>query len=444
MFDTIFTTVSSVTKRLKVYNPYKNPIRIDKIMLAGGKSSPYRINVDGIPGDATEVIIPSKDSIYIFIEVTIDQGNQNTPFIVEDSILFFHNNKTQKVMLVAWGQDAVYYTPNQYIPGLPPFRIIECNTTWTPAKPIVIYGYAVVDSNCTLTIQAGTTIYFHKGSGLWVYRGGRLIATGSKDNPIVFRNDRLDHQYDDIPGQWDRIWINESSQDHILEYVQIRNSFIGLQAETLPFGNDADNVSANALLLKNLRIEHTTVAGILARNYRITGGNVLIADNGQYALLITGGGTYDFTHTTIANYWTHSTRNTPSVFITNEYTDLYGNTHANFTPQFIFKNGIITGSIEKEFDIKAKTGGNIDFQLYHSLIKTTASLSSGISVNNSINPAGAIFTDYAQYNFHLTSSSPAINLGNLSYAQPDWINDLDQNNRTTDGQPDAGCYEYVP
>ena len=50
LFDTVFTTVGSVTKRFKVYNNNASPIRIDEIELMGGEDSPFRINFDGVPG----------------------------------------------------------------------------------------------------------------------------------------------------------------------------------------------------------------------------------------------------------------------------------------------------------------------------------------------------------------------------------------------------------
>ena len=64
-----------------------------------------------------------------------------------------------------------------------------------------MYGRIIVETGCQLTIEPGTNIYGHDGSGIWV-RGGTLIAQGNLDNPIVFQGDRLDDLYDDEPGQW--------------------------------------------------------------------------------------------------------------------------------------------------------------------------------------------------------------------------------------------------
>ena len=49
LFDTIFTTVGSVTKRFTVRNDNDQAVRVN-ITLEGGTPSPFRINVDGASG----------------------------------------------------------------------------------------------------------------------------------------------------------------------------------------------------------------------------------------------------------------------------------------------------------------------------------------------------------------------------------------------------------
>jgi len=49
-FDTVFTSVGSVTKRMLVYNENNSKLMISSISLAGGNKSNFTINVDGAPG----------------------------------------------------------------------------------------------------------------------------------------------------------------------------------------------------------------------------------------------------------------------------------------------------------------------------------------------------------------------------------------------------------
>ncbi|MBM3410735.1 MAG: hypothetical protein FJY18_03780, partial [Bacteroidetes bacterium] len=99
LFDTLLVGAGSITKRFKIYNDEGRNILIDEVYLAGRKQSggsAYRININGIPANAlTEVELRARDSLYIFVEVTIDPNQQNTPFLVTDSVVFRSGNRTK-------------------------------------------------------------------------------------------------------------------------------------------------------------------------------------------------------------------------------------------------------------------------------------------------------------------------------------------------------------
>ncbi|MCQ2264150.1 MAG: hypothetical protein MJZ70_07670 [Bacteroidales bacterium] len=105
-FDTVFTTVGSVTQNFRVYNPYNYDIKVD-IDLAGGPHSNFSINVDGVAGTSfANVEIPAKDSIFVHVKVNVDPNDQSTPFLITDSVVFRHGNTVQDVDLMAFGQNA--------------------------------------------------------------------------------------------------------------------------------------------------------------------------------------------------------------------------------------------------------------------------------------------------------------------------------------------------
>jgi len=105
-FDTIFTTIGSTTRRFTVQNPYSEPVLISSIRLAGGEMSNFRLNINGVVGDELyDLEVPGHDSIYVFVEVTVDPTGQNMPMVVQDSILFSTNANLQDVKLIAYGQD---------------------------------------------------------------------------------------------------------------------------------------------------------------------------------------------------------------------------------------------------------------------------------------------------------------------------------------------------
>lgn len=448
MFDTIFTTVGSTTKELKIYNKEKQNINISYIRLARGNDSPYQLNINGTSSiSMNNVEIRADDSLYIFIRVTIDPNRDK--MIETDSILFETNGNLQDVDLVAWGQDANYFTPDTYREHLPPYKIVvheNENITWTKDKPYVIYGYAVVDSTGILNINPGVKIYFHHNSGLWVYKGGSIKVNGTIDKPVTFQGDRLEEFYKDLPGQWDRIWLNEGSIDNEFNYAVIKNAFIGIQAETL------ESNMGNKLILKNTIIENMTGIGLFTRAYKVVAFNDVIANCGGYCLALSSGGNYDFRHCTIGNYWDNSIRLTPSLYL-NNYID-YLNENGQITDHYefdltkaYFGNCIIYGNNYEEIGLDKKYDGAFNYQFDHCLLKTKLNTNDEKYYTNCIKNQDPLFTNYNENNYELDSIiSSAIDTGSMEVINSSLFNitnDIKGNSRTSDNKPDLGAYEFV-
>ncbi|PKP13904.1 MAG: hypothetical protein CVU08_03130, partial [Bacteroidetes bacterium HGW-Bacteroidetes-3] len=196
--DTVFTNIGSSTYNLKVYNKSNKNISIPSIALGRGESSFYRLNVDGIPGKIFEnVEILAKDSLFIFIETTINYSQVTNP-IYTDEIVFDNGENLQDVKLVTLVKDAYFLFPskdaNGFIETISVGKTIDGedlkvngfyldgNTTFTNEKPYVIYGYCAVPSTKTLTIEAGAKIHFHANSGLVVSKNATLIVNGELNN----------------------------------------------------------------------------------------------------------------------------------------------------------------------------------------------------------------------------------------------------------------------
>ncbi len=438
LFDTLFTTIGSSTYTLLVSNTEDKNIKISQLYLGGGQMSNFRMNVDGISSyKLTDVVIPAHDSIYIFVEVTIDPNSGTGPMLVTDSIIFETNGNIQDVNLIAYGIDAYFILPNKNISGLPPFNIVageNTDTTWTNDKPIVIYGYAVVDSTAKLTIEAGTKIYFHNNSGLWIYKGGSLKVMGTKNMPVMFQGDRPEKYYDDIPGQWDRIWINEGSVDNEINYAIIKNGFIGIQAELL------QQNMGNSILINNTIIENMSGVGILSRSHSIDAENLLITNCKQYDLALTMGGNYEFRHCTFANFWNYNIRKTPLLYINNYYKDANDIIFPFDIIKANFYNCIIYGNGDEEIVLDENSnGGSFNYLFDHALIK------SEINVNNNNAWIGIIknqspdFKDISKNNLHIGDNSAAIEKGKAGI-----LPNTDLDGVTRDPQlPDLGAYEFI-
>ena len=263
LFDTIFSSVGSTTFQLTVYNNNNFDITTN-LRLSGNTEGNFRMNVDGESGNNIEQItISANDSMFVFLELTIDPTNTNTPYLVSESILFNTGNIQQDVNLIAYGQDAYFHTANTFgeiINGNDTSKFyyhkLSCDETWNNDKPHVIYGYVVVDPDCQLTINEGTNVYLHKNSGIIVgnpfsdQSGGTIKVNGTLGNEVTFRGDRLDSWYDSIPGQWDRIWLYPGSINNEFNYVNFQNGTIAIHADTI--GNNNPNTILNNCKIDNI------------------------------------------------------------------------------------------------------------------------------------------------------------------------------------------------
>jgi len=435
-FDTIFTTIGSTTQHLRVYNPYDENILISRIRVAGGDFSNFRLNVNGeSTNEAYEIEVPARDSIFIFVEVTIDPTGQNLPMVVQDSIEFTTNSNIQNIKLVAYGQD---------------FKLIKGETiettTWTSDKPYLVYDYAFVDSLSTLTIEPGTRIHFHKGAGMYVK--GTVKAEGTFQEPIRFLSDRLEDNYKNIPDQWNGIILFSGSHDNVFNYTNIKNANIGLQVGTI------EEEGFASLQLSNARIENMAYAGLFALKSKITGYNNVIANCGFYAAALLVGGEYEFYHTTIANFWgnySSRSRSTSSLVLSNvlvvQQADGSKVTHTGDLQKAFFGNSIIYGNNAKEIELGNNMENVFNYEFDHCIIQVpdTFNISNNDnfkSVWKGANYKPNFVDPFEEYDYSLDTLSAAKDIGKEEYAEKFPL-DIMNKDRTGEDGPDLGAFERI-
>lgn len=306
-FDTVFTQLGSATRFFKIYNRHSESIRISKIYLENGANSRFRINVDGISGNTqADLEIAPKDSMYVFAEVTVNPNDQFSPFVIGDNIVFETNGNLQKVALEAWGQNANYIPSRFGAGGAAGFGCNGGEWVWDDPRPYVIYGILIIDS-CTVRIPKGTRVYVHGGLGKFIdgegitqryndgfiafVNQGRLIVEGSLEDPVIFEGDRLESEFEKEPGQWTGIWLQSGSTGHRVEHCIIRNSIVGIRAD-----------SAVDLSLRNTQIYQTASSGLIGIHAKITAENCLFHTNTGYGIQLEYGGDYRFDYCTVASY----------------------------------------------------------------------------------------------------------------------------------------------
>ena len=450
LFDTVFTTIGSVTLPLKVHNRNTEAVRIDEIELVGGSESPFRVNIDGEVGPSvSDWPILAEDSLWVFLEVTVDPTALSTPFIIEDELRFNTNGNEQHVYLIAWGQNAHFHGGLGELNPLP-----SCDEVWTNDLPHVIYGIVEVEPGCTLTIEEGTQVNVHDGSGLLVYQSTLNVA-GELGNEVVFQGDRLESSYGDVPGQWGieidfqfeteygieevtaqrgGIWLY-GGVECTMDYAVLKNGTIGLQVDTT--GTD----QAPALDIRNTVIHNMSAYGLYAQGGTIEGYNNLFYDCGQSTAAFTLGGAYKLDHCTFANYWAEGVRQSPSVLFTDWYEDINGDIQVRSLESSAFNNCIFWGN----------NYGLTDFdELVVSLLNPPVSpfiRHSAVDVQDPDFPTEILeatltdntppFASTSDRDFHLSSNNSLWDGGASQFA----IGlDLDGLSRAI-GQPDMGCYE---
>lgn len=360
-FDTVFTTVGSITLPLKVYNDYEGTLLIDEVSLESGVVSQYRINVNGAsltnPSQPVrDVPLQSGDSMYVFVEVTVDPDEDagSVPFWVIEDLRFSTNGNDQFVKLMARGQNAVFHGgPNQ-------FTTLACDEVWSADLPHVMYGQIVVDPGCTLTLEPGARVHGHDGSGIWV-RGGTLLAEGQLDNPITFSGDRLDDDYIDTPGQWGLtfeltdtlsgslvnysafrggIWLDRAVECQ-MEHVVLSQATVGLWVDSVGVGADY------ALDMRNSVITQAESIGLLSQSGHIRGFNNLFSNCGQACGYFALGGKIEMHLSTFANYASTGSglRQFPTLYV-NDWYEAADNSiqWRPFHPDSEFRNCIAFGN----------------------------------------------------------------------------------------------------
>ncbi len=391
--DTIFTNIGSSTYSFKVYNRTDDDFTIPTIALERGEVSNYRLNVDGIPGKTFDNIqVLAKDSIFIFVETTADITDQTTDaeFLYTDRIVFDQGGIPQHVDLVTLIQDAIFLFPSRdamtgevetLLLGLDEnneeireegFFLNDDQLNFTNEKPYVIYGYAAIPGEKTLTIDAGSRIHFHAGSGIIAADNSTLLVNGDvstdpeqMENEVIFEGDRLEPGFSNIPGQWGTIWLTPGSTGHRINHATIKNATVGVLINS--------NVSGTEPTLKitNTQIYNSSNVGLLARASNVQGENLVINNAGQVSLNCSFGGTYNFNHCTFANYTNIGTgfRELPTVLIDNNLVisptevlvaDLAA---ANFT------NCIIYGNQELELLFSKVDGADFNYNFKNCLIR---------------------------------------------------------------------------
>jgi hypothetical protein len=422
-FDTVFTTTGSITGTLKLFNTNGQRLRISSIRLAGGAASAYRINADGTAGpEATNLELAAGDSLYIFVTVTINPNAASQPFLVRDSLLIRFNGNERKVQLESYGQNAHFLRNAQVV----------TNTQWTNDLPYVILGPLQVDTGVTLTIARGVRVYCHADAAILV--DGTLQVNGTLTDSVVFRGDRLDEGYRDLPASWPGIYFRATSLNNVFTHAFVKNAYQGLVAD-----QPASNASPK-LDLRECVVDNAYDAGIIGYHTSIHARNLLVSNSGGNITLVAGGD-YQFIHCTVASWSTLFGTHKRPVLVASNW-DSVNNQLITYPLNALFENSIFwgdNGTVDDEVVLSRRGNTGWSAQIRYCLYKARNDPAEA-TITNVIRNENPLFdsVDVGKmiFDLHLTRKpSPALDKGTPGAV----TTDLDD--RPRGALPDMGCYE---
>ena len=350
-FDTVFTSLGSTTRYFKVFNTDKKAVKIQNIQLMHLVGTQFRINVDGVNGDHfTDVEIPAKDSIYVFVEVTVNPTSNTTPFVIIDDVSFLINGNSKTVHLQAFGQNAHYHYGEEILSGQ--------TKTWSNDLPHVILSHdtvpgVLVDCGATLNIQPGTKVFFADNSAIFV-EGTLNAVSHSWNDSIVFQGVRLESFYIDKPGQWFGIvflrnadCIPQGQFDHCI----VNESSYGIYAGAGLSTNFADyqgSAQRPEVVMRNSIVKNSSNNAVYGFNAKITAESCLFYTAGDNLVKFGLGGDYTFINCTLYNtgsrYVEHKNE---TLFLSNLLS--VNNTNVYLEPlKTNFVNCVVYGSLQNE------------------------------------------------------------------------------------------------
>lgn len=438
-FDTLVSTVSSSTERLLVYNTNKNGLRIGEVRLKHAGSSPFRVNVDGQflqGGQAYDFEVRQNDSIFVLVEVTLPDTDTDTVTSHTDSLCFhLESGEVQYITLMAGGQDAFHWR------GL---TVIDKDTTLQSRRPVVIYDSLYVSSGTTLTISAGTQLYFHQKASMCV--DGTLLVNGTLEEPVVFRGDRTGNlfdylPYDNTPQQWGGVYLH--GRGHRFTYLDLHSSTFGIIAEDtdMELANCViHNTGGNALWVKNCRVKayNTQISNAFGNLYQMIGGET------------------EMTFCTLAQFYNYDAVRGWALKLS-DYDVEYGDTMFYDVAKANFINCIITGYgddvISGSFIKERKFQDSVRYYFNRCFLNTVYSDADSVRFVNNIyeNPEDTmsygrqfiLFDTYARlYDFTPDTLAHFCDSADASWVEKFPLDRLGRN-RGVDGRPDIGAYENV-
>ena len=419
-FDTLLSGLRSPSKSIRLHNPNRGAVELQRIWMEKGEASPFVFWVNGQYGRSFgQIRILGRDSIFLLIEAQFEGGERSEVTKETDNLRVSSTAGEHLLRLELWRQDAIFSEQLS----------ITSDTHWSGTARHIGKELHVA-KGATLSLGPGMRLFFAPGARL--HAQGRLLANGSSALPIIFTSVRQDGDYKNTPGQWTGLVFDKNNEESVLTHVRISNADLGLRlgspkhADGLPF-------RLGYSVLRDM-----SQGALLAYGGRTFVYNTLIYNAKAYLVSHHGGGDHRYLHCTLSNY--------PSNFVgkgaSMQISDFLSALSRDEQPQLRLRmqNNIIWGELDEELQMSIR--GQPQLELTHNLVRSATGQYLGEGNNlwqNSYDyPA---FLDPEEKNYKLQEHSPARNKGE---PLPDTEQQQDLAERIRDTQPDIGAYEWFP
>lgn len=392
----VFTDEPTATVRTVLHNPAGKGLNVQRIAVSGPDASCFRINVDGRSGtEFTNTEIRSRDSIYVFVEATLPEAPDARPTVYSAQIDVTTNGVTRSLPLKATGRNVRRLHA----------AVFDTDAVLDAQMPYVIFDSLVVAPGARLTIEPGSTLYFHD-KAMMVVRGS-LHSCGTAAEPVNFTGDRTgnvvgDISFDIMSRQWTGVFFTSTSTDNVLEFTDIRNTVQGVLVNKAP------------LTLLGCRLHNSGMLVLEAYHAQIMAAACEFTEASD-GLVYLQGGTHSFERCTFSNNYLFTAVNGPAISFAHVNDDIWtGFDDGSGMPycSASFSNSIIYG-IGADLSHGDLSGTEIFFR--NCLMR-----SAGSDDDNFINclwDADPLFytvrEDYL-FDYRLQPDSPAINAADTS------------------------------
>jgi len=291
---TLFTGEGSPTYSFKIFNRNNKALNISRLAMRDDPDGLFRLNVDGMAGrEFGDVEIRAKDSIFVFVEVTLPDMGMNRPLPYERHLDVAVNGVTSTLVMTATGVDATRLNKH----------VFKADASLDAERPYIVYDTMVVSEGVTLTLEAGTKLHFHDGAALRV--DGTLLANGTPGANIEMTGDRWGNvvgrvDYEIMSGQWEGVYFTPSSRGNRMEYTSVRNTMWGVIVDSVPYDDGVPS-----LYMLNCQLRNSKDYALLSSFSSIEALGCELADAASGVVALQGG-TARIVNCTIANYYLFS------------------------------------------------------------------------------------------------------------------------------------------